>query len=70
MSQKTTERTKPAVTLAPQQISEEVLIEKYSKGTEKTVFEVNQRVARALAKVEAPEHQKQWETKFLQALQN
>ena len=70
MSQKPTERTKPAVTLAPQQISEEVLIEKYSKGTEKTVFEVNQRVARALAKVEAPEHQKQWETKFLQALQN
>jgi ribonucleoside-diphosphate reductase alpha chain len=70
MSQKTTERTKPAVTLAPQQISEEVLVEKYSKGTEKTVFDVNQRVARALAKVEAPEHQKQWENKFLQALQN
>jgi ribonucleoside-diphosphate reductase alpha chain len=70
MSQKTPERTKPAVTLAPQQISEEVLVEKYSKGTEKTVFDVNQRVARALAKVEAPEHQKQWENKFLQALQN
>ncbi|MES2877631.1 MAG: adenosylcobalamin-dependent ribonucleoside-diphosphate reductase [Pseudomonadota bacterium] len=70
MSQKTTERSKPALSLAPQQISEEVLIEKYSKGTEKTIFDVNQRVARALAEVEAPDQQKQWEAKFLQALQN
>lgn len=70
MSQKTTERSKPALSLAPQQISEEVLIEKYSKGTEKTIFDVNQRVARALAEVEEPDQQKQWEAKFLQALQN
>jgi ribonucleoside-diphosphate reductase alpha chain len=68
MSKKTTEATKLA--LAPQQISEEVLLEKYSKGTEKTILDVNQRVARALADVEAPEHKKQWEAKFLQALQN
>jgi ribonucleoside-diphosphate reductase alpha chain len=70
MSQKTPERTKPALALAPQQISEEVLLEKYSKGSEKTILDVNQRVARALAEVEAPEHQKQWEAKFLKALQN
>ncbi len=70
MTQKTPERTKPALALAPQQISEEVLIEKYGKGSEKTILDVNQRVARALAGVEAPEQQKQWEAKFLQALQN
>ncbi|MDO8778821.1 MAG: ribonucleoside-diphosphate reductase, adenosylcobalamin-dependent, partial [Burkholderiaceae bacterium] len=69
MSQKSPERTKPVLALAPQQISEEVLLEKYSKGSEKTILDVNQRVARALAEVEAPEHQKQWEAKFLQALQ-
>ena len=70
MSQKTPERTKPALALAPQQISEEVLLEKYGKGDEKTILDVNQRVARALAAAEAPEQRKQWETKFLQALQN
>ena len=70
MSQKTPERTKPAIALAPQQISLEVLLEKYSKGTEQSIFDVNQRVARALAKIEAPESQKQWEAKFLQALQS
>ncbi len=70
MSQKTPERTKPALALAPQQISEEVLLEKYSKGDEKTILDVNQRVARALAAAEAPEQRKQWEAKFLQALQN
>ena len=70
MTQKTPSRTKPIHALAPQPISEEVLIEKYSKGSEKTIVDVNQRVAHALAQVEAPEQQKQWETKFLQALQN
>ena len=70
MTQKTPERTRPLLALAPQQISEEVLLEKYGKGTEKTILDVNQRVARALAAVEAPDQQKQWEAKFLQALQN
>ena len=70
MSQKSPQRSPPFHTLTPQQISEEVLLEKYSKGTEKTILEVNQRVAKALAKAEAPEHQKQWEAKFLHALQS
>lgn len=70
MSQKTPHREKQALALSPQQISMEVLIEKYSKGTEQSIFDVNQRVAHALAKVESPEHQKHWETQFLQALQN
>jgi len=70
MTQKTPARTKTIRALAPQPISEEVLLEKYSKGSEKTIIDVNQRVARALAQVEAPEQQKQWETRFLQALQN
>src|SRR5665811_194904 len=70
MQHKTPARTKPIHALATQPISEEVLLEKYAKGSEKTILEVNQRVARALAQVEAPEQQKQWEARFLQALQN
>jgi len=70
VTQRTPERTKPLLALAPQQISEEVLLEKYGKGSEKSILDVNQRVARALAAVEAPEQQKQWEARFLQALQN
>ena len=70
MSQKAPERTKPLLALAPQQISEEVLLEKYGKGNEKTILDVNQRVALALAACEAPDQQKQWEAKFLQALQS
>ncbi len=70
MPQKSAERTPQLMTLAPQTISEEVLLEKYSKGTERTILDVNQRVARALAAAESPEHQKSWEAKFLQALQS
>ena len=69
MSQPTPTNTSTAHTLAPQPISEEVLIEKYSKGAEKTIADVNMRVARALAGVEAPDQQKMWESKFLDALQ-
>jgi ribonucleoside-diphosphate reductase alpha chain len=64
-----TTQTSPLLNLAPQPISEEVLIEKYSKGTERSIADVNQRVARALAKVEAPEQQKLWEAKFLDTLE-
>lgn len=70
MTQKSPERTQNLANLAPQAISEEVLLEKYSKGTERTILDVNQRVARALAAAEAPEQRKSWESKFLHALQS
>ena len=70
MTQKMPTRTKLIQALASQPISEEVLLEKYAKGSEKTILEVNQRVARALAQAEAPEQQKEWEAKFLKTLQN
>ena len=44
---------------APQEISTEVLLEKYAKGDETTVQEVMERVAHALAEVESPKSRKQ-----------
>ena len=54
--------------LPAQTISEEVLLEKYAKGNERTVEAVNQRVARALAQAEAPEQRALWEERFADAL--
>ncbi|MBK8018934.1 MAG: adenosylcobalamin-dependent ribonucleoside-diphosphate reductase [Betaproteobacteria bacterium] len=56
-------------TLAPQEISGEVLEEKYAKGNEKTATDVRRRVARALAQAELPEERAVWEQKFLQTLE-
>ncbi len=56
-----------AAALPPQPISAEVLAEKYAKGDEKTVDDVRQRVARALAAAEPPESRATWEAKFLDA---
>ena len=53
--------------LAAQEISDEVLIEKYAKGNERTVHEVRQRVARALASIETEEQRAHWEARFLEA---
>ncbi len=58
-----------AYTLAPQSISQEVLLEKYSKGNEQSIGDINRRVARALASVEAKEQQATWEARFLTALE-
>ncbi len=69
MSLHSTAQLHPALTLEPQPISQEVLIEKYSKGAEKSIADVNLRVARALASVELPDQQGVWEAKFLDALQ-
>ncbi|QDL37287.1 adenosylcobalamin-dependent ribonucleoside-diphosphate reductase [Rhodoferax sediminis] len=55
--------------IAAQPISEEVLLEKYSKGDERTIDDVNLRVARALAQKEAPEQRASWESKFREAMQ-
>lgn len=59
-----------AASLPPQEISGEVLLEKYAKGLEASVDEVRQRVAHALAAVEAEADRKHWEERFLWAQQN
>ena len=53
-----------AVELPLQAISEEVLLEKYAKGGERTADEVRRRVARSLAAVERPEKRALWEEAF------
>jgi ribonucleoside-diphosphate reductase alpha chain len=55
--------------LPAQDISTEVLLEKYAKGDEKDLHDVRARVARALAQVEAPEQREAWAARFLDALQ-
>ncbi|MFN4352790.1 MAG: adenosylcobalamin-dependent ribonucleoside-diphosphate reductase [Hylemonella sp.] len=65
----TTHPTPALQALAPQSISEEVLLEKYAKGDEQSILQVNQRVARALAAQEAPDQRTHWEGRFLHALQ-
>ncbi len=60
----------PAAALPPQTISEEVLLEKYAKGNERTIEAVRRRVARALAAIEAPLERDQWEDAFYRAQDN
>ncbi|EXI81263.1 MAG: Ribonucleoside-diphosphate reductase NrdZ [Candidatus Accumulibacter appositus] len=58
----------PAVTpLAEQEISVEVLVEKYAKGKETSVHDVRRRVARALAANEDDKQRAHWEERFLWA---
>ena len=54
--------------LPPQQVTLDVLLEKYAKGDEKTVEAVRRRVARALAAVE--KDPARWEPVFYEALEN
>jgi ribonucleoside-diphosphate reductase alpha chain len=54
--------------LQEQEITPEVLQEKYCKGTEQTSEDVRRRVARALAAVES--NPDEWEEKFLWGLEN
>lgn len=68
MSDVPTQNLHSPTLMSAQAISEEVLIEKYAKGRESTVADVNQRVARTLACVELPEKQAYWEAQFLHAL--
>ena len=56
-----------ATALPAQEISREVLLEKYAKGQESTVTEVRRRVARALAAIEPEARRTHWEQKFLDA---
>lgn len=53
--------------MSPQEISLDVLLEKYAKGNEATIHDVQNRVAKALASVEAADFQAYYEEKFLWA---
>src|SRR3954465_5166990 len=54
--------------LAPQQVSIDVLLEKYAKSDERSIEDVRRRVARALAAVESDTAK--WEPLFFEALEN
>lgn len=56
--------------LPEQEISAEVLIEKYAKGKETNVHDVRRRVAHALAAVEKEKDRAHWEARFLWAQEN
>ena len=54
----------------PQDISTEVLIEKYAKGGETSIEQVHTRVAAALAEVEPQKTRKKYAEEFLWAMQH
>lgn len=56
-----------ASTLIPQAICDDILLEKYAKNEENTIFEVRSRVAHALASTEAKKTQNSWQAQFLAA---
>src|SRR3990167_1120490 len=53
-----------------QEISTEVLLEKYAEPGETSVEDVRRRVARGLAQAEKPEQRAQWEEAFFQGQEN
>ncbi len=56
--------------LPEQEVTLDVLREKYAKGDEKTARDIRVRVARALASVEPAARRQHWETEFLWAMEN
>ncbi|MDW8324874.1 MAG: adenosylcobalamin-dependent ribonucleoside-diphosphate reductase, partial [Burkholderiales bacterium] len=52
-----------------QPISIEVLLEKYAKGDERSIYDVRRRVARALASVEPKGQRGRWEARFFEAME-
>jgi ribonucleoside-diphosphate reductase alpha chain len=56
--------------LPEQEVTIDVLQEKYAKGDEQTVHDVRRRVSRALASIEAPTQREHWEAEFLWAMEN
>src|SRR3990172_8056805 len=69
-TQETPVRNPESATLPEQQICREALLEKYAKGDESTVDQVRQRVANALAQVEAEGERAKWERRFRTALED
>lgn len=62
--------TTTSVILAPQEVSVDVLLEKYAKNDEQTTGEVQLRVAKALAAIEPENKREHYETEFLWAQEN
>jgi ribonucleoside-diphosphate reductase alpha chain len=60
----------PHAALPPQPISTDVLLEKYAKGSERTIDDVRRRVARALAQPERAEERDRWAEAFYRAQDN
>ena len=56
--------------LPEQEVTIDVLREKYAKGDETTARDIRVRVARALASVEPAERQQHWQGEFLWAMEN
>ncbi|RTL45532.1 MAG: adenosylcobalamin-dependent ribonucleoside-diphosphate reductase [Burkholderiales bacterium] len=56
--------------LSPQVTSVDVLLEKYAKGDETTIDDVQQRVARALAQAEPEDRRDHWQEQFLHAMRS
>ncbi|MFP5462890.1 MAG: adenosylcobalamin-dependent ribonucleoside-diphosphate reductase [Gammaproteobacteria bacterium] len=56
--------------LPEQEVTIDVLVEKYAKGDERTPHEIRERVAKALASVEKAEEQERWAKEFLWAMEN
>ncbi|MDE2077645.1 MAG: adenosylcobalamin-dependent ribonucleoside-diphosphate reductase [Burkholderiales bacterium] len=54
--------------MEPQEVSIDVLLEKYAKGDESSIHDIHARVARALAQVEPEADRSHWETEFRRAL--
>ena len=58
----------PSPVFSEQEISRDILLEKYAKEGESCIADVYQRVARGLASVEAPESRAKYEQVFLNNL--
>ncbi|MGE5452770.1 MAG: adenosylcobalamin-dependent ribonucleoside-diphosphate reductase [Acidobacteriota bacterium] len=56
------------IKMEPQEVSVDVLLEKYAKGSESTIEDIHARIARALAEVEPEDRRDTWRVEFERAL--